>query len=93
MEVYGLQGVEAVPGLRTLLAANNRFETAADLQPLRACRCITTIDLRNNKLDSEEGLVQLLQVLSFSGGWLGPYVELHTCWQGLSTCVEGEQSL
>lgn len=62
--------MEAVPGLRTLLAANNRLETAADLQPLRACRCITTVDLRNNKLESEEGLVQLLQA-RFSGAWLG----------------------
>lgn len=59
--LFVLQGLEAVPELRTLLAASNRFETLDDLRPLWGCRCLTTVDLRNNKLESEEGLLQLLQ--------------------------------
>lgn len=50
------------PELRTLLAAGNNFETIDDLRPLRTCRCLTTVDLRNNNLESAEGLIDLLQV-------------------------------
>lgn len=57
-----MAGVEALPQLETLLAANNLFPDASALEPLRACTALRTLDLRDCKITSADGLLDVLQV-------------------------------
>lgn len=54
-------GVEALPQLETLLAANNLFPDVAAVAPLAACKALQTLDLRDCKIASPDGLMEILK--------------------------------
>jgi len=60
------KGLEAAPELGVLYAANNRIGKVEDLEALKLCPRLSTLDLRNNKLETEGGLLELLQVVYFA---------------------------
>lgn len=59
-------GVENLTQLQTLLAASNMLPDLAAVAPLRACTALQTLDLQNNKIEDEDGIVDFLKVLQLT---------------------------
>lgn len=83
-------GVEALPQLETLLAANNLFPDMAAVAPLAACKALQTLDLRDCKIASADGLMEILKAPSSrpqsnplckaAGHAYGPALGFSTCF-------------